>query len=108
MAENIALYLASRQKRHSYWLERFKTETLPSEHKSAVEALLKEYASTIGHAARCEGEEDRAPHIERLKVIDRQLYSLFEARRLLTSELGIAAVTDCSTRGTGGSEQAKE
>jgi hypothetical protein len=103
MTENPALYLASRQKRLTYWVSRFRTESLDAAQKTMVENLLKTYNSTIATAAREENPEAQQPLFEQLQTLDRELSTLFEQRRLLTSEHGIACLTDYSTRGKGGS-----
>ena len=101
MALNLALELASRQKRLLYWQDRFETDSLPSEDQSRVKDLLKDYAKTITKAATEKDEQARQNLLEELQVMDRKLNTILETRRLLTSKLGIAALTDCSTRGKG-------
>lgn len=101
MAENVALFLASRQKRLMFWLDRFNAESLPEALRTGVLSLLKEYRTAINKAAKASEQQEQEGLFEELKIIDRKLDSLFEARRLLTSELGIAALTDCSSRGKG-------
>ena len=103
MTEDLSLFLARRQKRLLYWQERFNCQELSAEASQRFQETFEKYNSLIAAAARAKDEQTRDSACQALRSIDREMNSLFEARRLLTSSLGVGAVTDESTRGSGGS-----
>ena len=110
MDENIALYLARRQKRLKYWRERFDGEALDANEAKEFSELFKNYRQLIATVAKAE-QLDSAEALEakeQLESIDREMTTLFEARRLMTSGIGVSAVEDYSTRGRGGSKSSMD
>ncbi len=103
MEENLSLFLARRQKRLKYWQERFDAESLDPSEQQRFSQIFGEYNALIAKAARATDPQERDEACRELETIDREMTSLFEARRLLTDDLGVGAVTDESTRGSGGS-----
>ena len=102
MEENLSLFLAGRQKRLKYWRELFGSEDLEPHVAARFRERFTTYQKLIAEAVMAEGERLEEVSKE-LRDIEREMTSLFEARRLLTSDLGVGSVTDYSVRGTGGS-----
>lgn len=99
MEENFALSLARRQKRLKYWGERFSSETMPTNRADEFEKKFMSYKSLLAKAAFATDNAEREQVSTELDSIDREMTSLFEARRLMTSDVGVAAVKDYSQRG---------
>ena len=76
---------------------------LDGDNKAEIDALLLKYGRLIAKAVQTTEESEREVVLSDLQDMDREMKTLFESRRLMTSDLGTAAVTDASTRGKGGS-----
>ena len=116
---DLAMQVARRQKRLSFWKEQFLLSSEPSHVKNTPEqpssgatesgaidrlngserARIEEVMSTYqlllarlvqGHSNK--NTTDFAETEQRLSALERELSSLFESRRLLTSNLGRAAI----------------
>ena len=97
----LSLILARRQKRLKYWQESFEQETLTSEQATKLKELFNTYSLLISKMVKATDSSEREDCEFRLESIDRELTSLFEERRHLTSDIGVGAVTDYSSRGGG-------
>lgn len=91
-AENLALFLATRQKRLQYLRSTFK-ETLSShaqggeDEAADVREKLTVYGLLLSRLTKEISEIERTDAKSRLLTLDRELTSLFERRRLRTSAL---------------------
>ena len=92
--EELALALARRQKRLKYWAGQFSGPDLTEEEKREIEGLFTTYRLLISKLAQPLAPEERKDCELRIESIERDLTSLFEARRLLTSEIGAPAIVD--------------
>ena len=85
--ENLALFLATRQKRLGYWQKTFTFASLPAVEQQLIAEKLATYALLLSKVARAPSDIERDESKERLVSLDRELNSLFEARRRSTSPM---------------------
>src|SRR5688572_19215595 len=86
---NPSLSLARRHKRLQTWREQLLDGRLPAEDTKRFQQLFGEYSRQIAEAVSTGGE----PVEERLAVIEREIATLFDLHRLMTSSIGVPAVT---------------
>ncbi|MCB0324099.1 MAG: hypothetical protein KDD69_11020 [Bdellovibrionales bacterium] len=86
---NLSLLLARRQKRLLYWRNRFQTELPSQEQSERIRELFATYQQLLTKMAMEAHDSDAAETELRLESIERELTSLFEARRLMTSAIGV-------------------
>lgn len=98
--DSLALAAATKQKRLRYWKERFlaehaETGVTPESNARAQEigSRLQTYGLLITKLATASNDEARADAESRLAAIERELTTLFEARRLMTTELGVPRIS---------------
>lgn len=107
---DLSLIVARRQKRLNYWVERFQSETAasatgasaagaapkPRFQKGSREAEIHEKLSTfallLSKLVKAENPTQLQESESRLQALERELTGLFEARRLMTSSIGVPAV----------------
>ena len=83
--ENLALFLATRQKRLKYLRASFRQASLPDDRAREVNERLATYGLLISKVAKAQGDVEREESKARLLTLDRELTYLFEQRRLSTS-----------------------
>lgn len=88
---NLSLTVARRIKRLKYWQEQFQHLT---QDKDSILEKLNTYNLLISKLAKAKEKADLLECENRLCGLERELSSLFEERRLLTSDLGTPAVKD--------------
>ncbi len=88
---NLALEIARKTKRLKYWQEQFQHLT---KDKDSILEKLNTYNLLISKLAKAKEKTDVEECENRLVALERELSSLFEERRLLTSDLGTPAVKD--------------
>lgn len=91
---SLALLVARRQKRAKYWEERFSNGGKDEDALVDIEERLQTYRLLISKLVRATSEAEIHEAETRLAAMDAQLASLFEARRLMTSPIGVPAVGD--------------
>jgi len=91
---HLALIVARRQKRLKYWQEQFAAKKLDAEHARLIKEKLNTSTLLLSKLVRAESEEQINEAEERLQANERELTSLFESRRLMTSDIGVPAVKD--------------
>lgn len=85
--ENIALFLASRQKRLIYWRDTFRSNTLPSKEGHELGAQLNTYALLLSKLTKQTSPAEREETLDKLLSLETKLTSAFELRRLYTGNL---------------------
>ena len=89
---DLALLLARRQKRLAFWQKQMTLEPPGGEQADKLIEFYSTYLLLLARLARTAGDAQSSECEERLKNIERELSSLFEARRLMTSPLGAPAI----------------
>lgn len=102
--DHLALAVARKQKRLKYWRDRFATSSImvpaPTSPKDGtpkeapVNDRLNTYCLLISKLVKASTPEEAADVEARLAGLERELTSLFESRRLMTSSIGIPAIGD--------------
>ena len=98
------MLLARRQKRLALWyswLSWGNTGGIAStnEDSAQISALLDTFALLLAKAIKAQDEKEKFSCEERLQTIEREILSMFEARRLMTSSIGIPAIAGPPQRG---------
>ncbi|MCC6953069.1 MAG: hypothetical protein IT290_03020 [Deltaproteobacteria bacterium] len=83
--ENLALFLATRQKRLKYLRASFKQSSLPEDQSREVSERFSTYGLLLSKVAKAQTDPEREEAKARLLTLDRELTYLFEQRRLKTS-----------------------
>jgi hypothetical protein len=101
---SLAQIAASRHKRLKYWQERLVNNgthgsgtASNGKHNEAADEIqqkLNTYCLLLSKLVKAPTEDERQQSEQRLVGLDRELTSLFEARRLMTSRIGVPAVGD--------------
>ena len=91
---HLALIVARRQKRLKYWQAQFAAKKLDAEHARLIKEKLNTSTLLLSKLIKAEDEQQIAESEERLQANERELTALFEARRLMTSDIGVPAVKD--------------
>lgn len=95
--ENLALNVSRRQKRVAFWRGQFlQSAPLNDGERSRLEELFQTYQLLIARLIKAHTTKSEADLVDtsaRLEALDREITTTFESRRLLTSEIGSAAIT---------------
>ena len=102
--ENIALFLARRQKRLLFWKEAFITlaqSSAPgsSEDSTQIQTYLSTYLSLLSKISKSPPALELAELRDRVFACERELQALYDLRRLATSRLATAEPEPGAHRG---------
>lgn len=89
MASNVKkeIQLARRQKRLRFWKEQFGDARVPGPSAQEADELLNTFSLLIAKMANAKTDTEAAESDKRLIDIERQLASLYEAYRLVKSDV---------------------
>ena len=90
--ENLALLLARRQKRLQFWKERFENAKPGGEHAERLKKLFSSYSSEIAKMVKAGEKSERDAAEQVLESLERELVTLFDGLRLMTSRIGVPSV----------------
>ena len=99
--QSLSLQVSRRQKRLSYWREQFlenhssQADRLQDSERAQLEQSLQTYQLLLARLVQAHATKNTSDFQEtegRLAGQDRELTSLFESRRLLTSTVGSPAI----------------
>lgn len=85
--QELAKFLAPRQKRLQYWKQSFSAEKLSEGRYTEVQGKLSTYGLLLAKLATPASEAELAESRERLMKLEAELNSLFERSRYTTSDL---------------------
>ena len=85
---HLALIVARRQKRLQYWQKRLAGDEIDTERTHEITEQLSTYALLLSKLAKAENAAPTQDAEDRLQALERELAALFEARRLMTSDIG--------------------
>lgn len=108
---NLTLQVARRQKRLAFWKDQFLTlsgesdghhstpsvDRISASERSRMEEILKTYQLLLSRLVQAHLSKNSADSVDvenRLGGLDREMTTLFESRRLLTSTIGSAAISE--------------
>ncbi len=91
---NPALSLGRRQKRLAYWKKQIALAEPGSDDAGRLGEMFSSYALLISKLTKKISEAELAETENRIADLEREFVSLFEARRLMTSDIGTAAIKD--------------
>ncbi|MFN8391433.1 MAG: hypothetical protein U0136_14185 [Bdellovibrionota bacterium] len=91
-SDNLALYVARRQKRLKYWCDRFEQQGQSSDRAAEIKERLNTYRLLLSKLVKASTEQEVQDVEGRVQCLERELTTLFEARRLMTSSIGVSAV----------------
>jgi hypothetical protein len=95
---DLSLSLARREKRLRFWQSALFSQSLLKEGEmEEIKRLLGAFRSLLSKYALSENTSDHEKYELEVSSLERELTSLFETRRLLTSKIGIPAVPDHSS-----------
>lgn len=92
-AHSVALSVARRQKRLLYWQEQLTGSDLAPNKMKDIGERLNTFALLLSKMATAGVEQDSETE-SRLQSLERELASLFESRRLMTSAIGASAIRE--------------
>jgi hypothetical protein len=90
--KNIQALIARRQKRLRFWKKQMAQQDVAKDQANKLSDLYSTYLLLLSRLSKSTAYADSDAAEERIQDIERELVSLFEARLLMTSDIGFASI----------------
>jgi hypothetical protein len=89
---NIQTLIARRQKRLRFWKKQMAEQDVAEDQAIRLNELYSTYLLLLSRLSKSAADADAEAAEERIQDLERELVSLFEARLLMTSDIGYASI----------------